>query len=379
MRSFWRKVIFFSIYASLQYNIEIESLLLLPTSRSLASKPNPEQFSCLTERLRQRPYSNQLILHARPAHYWEGDDIRWSRKLTRRLRQIVFFSGKNSPTRTTLIALHSFIFIYQVFVSVNYFRIKFPKYWPSGALEIIFDAILGSARPGPLTLDFGLEPDGLAKYVQPHRYLTSGFLHGGILHLVANIDALQGLPAWLETGIGIPLYLTTFLLSMVAGNVGAHVMNYDTASSFCLGASGGISGLYGLLFVSLSRMGNRQALTWVGRGMGMLLLYGFLFKSVNNAAHVVGFMCGAVIAILFGPTYRKSYSQRRKGSVAADPVSKDYRLAMGFGTLPKSGLIPLAVLWVMVLGSMLSVAQLRSIPAIILQGFLRPGSISRVI
>lgn len=310
---------------------------------------------------------------------WEGDDLRWTTKLRRRLQRRST-GDEGTPAKNTLISLNLLFFLYQTVTTVNYLRQRHPTYWPSHALSMIADSIVGSSVQGPLVRDFGFST--FLAQRQPHRYLTSGFLHGGIIHLLINMDTLRRQPAWLETGLGVPLYLTTFLLSIVAGNIGHSIgaLNDDPFSpaAICLGSSGGICGMYGLLFASLIRMGNRGATSRIARGMLTIFLSGLFVENMSNMSHLGGFLCGIIMAILFSPSYKKSYSLRRKNSVEYDPAPRDFRQAMGFGIMPSErGLIPLPLLWG-VLGILYALAKpkFRAMPAMVIKGLLFPGSVS---
>jgi len=112
--------------------------------------------------------------------------------------------------------------------------------------------------------------------------------------------------------------------------------------------------------------------------MGTIFLFGLVFASVSNAAHFGGFLGGILIGILCAPTYRKSYSMRRKWSVDVDYSTKDYRQAMGFGVKPTAaGLIPLPLLWAAILLFLSTRAKFRAVPSLLLQGLLRPGSLTK--
>jgi membrane associated rhomboid family serine protease len=282
------------------------------------------------------------------------------------------------PISSTLIATNVLMFTYQVVNTVQWIAMRYPQHWPRQALAVLWDALLGSTSPGPLTRDFFYTTVWAQR--QPHRYLTAGFLHGGIIHLLLNMESLRRLPTWLETGLGGGVYLTTFLASVVAGNVGHTFLAADgiTANAACLGASGGICGLYGLLFVSLSRMGSQRAASQVLWGMGRVILYGLLLTNVSNASHIAGFGAGIAMGLLLAPTYRKSYSARRKNSLEVDVHSRDYRTAMGFGMEPstRGGLVPLSLVWLSAAVCVLVMPRLRSAPQLVLRGLLKPGSLT---
>lgn len=265
------------------------------------------------------------------------------------------------------------MFVYQCIDTVNWIRRRHPNYWPSQAMPIVVDVLVGASQPGPLTLDFCHSQ--LSRW-QPHRLLTSGFLHGSIIHLFCNMDALSRLPAWLSTGLGIDLYLTAYLASIVAGNLG-HTLFYG--DSLGLGASGGICGLYGLLYISLARMGNGRAAERVLKGIGVLFVYGLLIPGISNAAHMAGFVGGLSVGFLCGPRYYRSYAARRKWSTDIDLAPADYRAAMGFDRRPESPLIPLPVIWLAV-GVIVAWRPVwRAMPRLIWQGLVHPGSVTAML
>jgi membrane associated rhomboid family serine protease len=274
--------------------------------------------------------------------------------------------------------LNILLFLYQTITTLDFLRQRHPEYWPSHAASMLADTLVGSSLPGPLVRDFAFSPH-LAK-MQPHRYLTSGFLHGGILHLLVNLDTWRRQPAWLETGLGAPLYLTTFFISIVAGNLGLArgISNNPLDPAWCLGASGGICGLYGLMYASLIRMGNREAARRIFRGMATLTLASLFLESVSTLSHIGGFVAGVVMAIFFSPSYKKNYMMRRKNSTEYDPAPRDFRQAMGFGIMAtERGMLPLALLWAaLACAWALAGPTFRAMPALVLKGFLFPGSLS---
>lgn len=71
------------------------------------------------------------------------------------------------------------------------------------------------------------------------------------MHFLVNMIVLRGQPSWLSSGLGGPLYLTTYIVSIVTGNI-AHLEYTKNPfdKTLCMGASGAISGLYGLMAVS---------------------------------------------------------------------------------------------------------------------------------
>lgn len=338
---------------------------------------------------RHEPHSKGIKLaratlpHKQPKHQkqqlqqswqnWEGDDLRKSSKLRRRLRRELDF-GKQ-PVRNSLIAVTVGVYLYQVFDTVAWVRRTYPHVWPRQALSIVWDTVIGNARPGPLTWNF-LHATHLSRR-QPHRYLTAGFLHGSLIHLLLNLNALRSLPSWLETGLGAPLYWTTFVVSVVGGNLADTVLSEGTATRLCLGASGGICGLFGMLYVSLVRMGNHAAAWRVIKGMAWLVAYGLVSSNISNAGHMGGFVAGAILTLLTGPSYSKSYALRRKNSLEVDTnISKEYRTAIGYDKRPSArGWLPLPVVWLAALVYLSSEARFRAMPQLVWRGLTMRGSL----
>lgn len=318
---------------------------------------------------------------------WDGDDLRWWRRWKRRLqRGGGFFGGdgvRATPVRTSLVITSLVLYLYQTLSTVNFIRRAYPQHWPHQAGPILVDALFGSSVRGPVTMAFAFS--NALSHSQPHRFLASGFLHGGLIPLLLNIDHLRRQPSWLETGLGWSLYLTTLLLCIVTGNMGQLYFGnggpYD--KTLYLGLSGGISGLYGLMFVCLQKMRNPGAFGRIIKGIVILMFTGVFFESVSGAVNLGGFLGGMAIGILCGPQYRKSYTLRRKNSVEYDPTPRDYRQVLGFGTMPtERGWIPVPLLWwvVLVAFGVLAVvnpSRFGTMPQLMLRGLLKPESLTR--
>lgn len=305
---------------------------------------------------------------------WEGDDLRFSSRFRRRLRR-GWKSNVYLPGRSFIFTLNVAAFILQTISTVHAIRVRYPGHWRKHSLAMIFDALWGSATvQGLFTTDF-IHSAALSAR-QPHRYLTAGFLHGGLIHLLLNMDSLLRMPTWLESGLGTPLYMTTYLACIIAGNL-SHAF-FTTGMSSCVGASAGLTGLYGLMYVCLVRMGNSKAASLVLRGMAIIILYGFFISSVSNAAHIGGFIGGVVLGILCGPSYVKSYAMRRKWSLEVDFSPRDYRGVMGFGIKSSMrGFVPLTLIWVAVLFGLIWNPSLRRTPWLVIHGLLHPGFLTR--
>lgn len=140
---------------------------------------------------------------------------------------------------------------------------------------------------------------------EPWRLVASGFLHIGLMHLVFNSFAMYFFGQVAERLFGSWRFLMLFLLSVVAGNL---LSNYFSLQSILAGgklsigagASGGIMGL-GASLLALSFMPrfaqflDKKSLLWV---MAINLIMGFAVEGIDNAAHIGGAICGAVLGVV---------------------------------------------------------------------------------
>lgn len=227
---------------------------------------------------------------------------------------------------------------------------------------------------GPFTTDFYFVSGKMAE-LQPHRYLTAGFLHGSVIHLLLNMQALSRLPPLLENGLGWPIYLATYLTSIVSGNIAHNVI--ANGGSPCLGASGGICGLNGLLFSTLRKMGRDKESNVVLNNMFTLVIYGLMSARVSNAGHIGGFIAGAAMGHLFSPQFRKSYVSRRSRWNTDETAFQNSGLVKN-GFTQTDSKIPISYFYVFVAFAILTKASFRRILPAIVKGFVKPGSLGGV-
>lgn len=156
----------------------------------------------------------------------------------------------------------------------------------------------------------------------PWTFVTSGFLHGGLMHLALNMYALWIVGQYLERTMGAWRYLGVYLVSIIAGHTAVLLLADPAAQSWftgTVGASGGVFGLFGSLFVVNRRMGaeSRQVLILIG----MNLVITFLFPYISWQGHLGGLIVGtATTAALF--------ALRPKATPGTDRVALARRSAM---------------------------------------------------
>jgi len=157
-------------------------------------------------------------------------------------------------------------------------------------------------------------PDATAMW----RIFTAPFVHGNIVHLLMNAAGLLYLGRRTETLLRWPHLFIVFFISMW---VGGFTSFYGYPERPAVGASGGIMGLLGCLFVfeSLHRqLVPRLARKRLAAGIILMAVMGGVGVSfVDNAAHIGGLLAGMLYAFIVFPS---SSSLHRPTTLTKDKV-----------------------------------------------------------
>ena len=163
------------------------------------------------------------------------------------------------------------------------------------------DLVSWGANYGPLT-----------KQGEIWRLFTSTFLHGGLIHLLANMYGLLFVGVFLEPLLGKTKYLIAYVLTGILASC-ASLWWYDATVS--VGASGAIFGLYGIFLALLvsktftpdfAKTFLMSTLVFVGINLLMGLTGG-----IDNAAHIGGLISGFIIGLLFRLTLKNREQMNR--------------------------------------------------------------------
>ena len=145
---------------------------------------------------------------------------------------------------------------------------------------------------------------------EPWRFLTSGFAHGGLLHIAFNMYALWIMGQYLEPLMGRARFAALYLLSALGGSVGYLLLAapptplqgaIGQCGAWCtgaVGASGAVFGLFGAFLVLQRRLGRSAAGMYVIIGINAVL--GFVIPGIAWQAHLGGLITGAVGAAAIG-------------------------------------------------------------------------------
>lgn len=145
---------------------------------------------------------------------------------------------------------------------------------------------------------------------QPYAmFLTYGFLHGGLAHLVVNMVTLAGLGVIAVRRIGSTRFLLLYAMSAIGGAMGFAVLS--TAVQPMVGASGALFGLAGALIAweYVDRFTAEKRLWPVVRTVIWLIalnlvLWWAMDGQLAWETHLGGFLTGWITAFIIDPRSR---------------------------------------------------------------------------
>lgn len=183
-----------------------------------------------------------------------------------------------STATLSLLAANVMLFLAVAFAGGGWFI-------PNASLEILVGSNFGS----------------LTAHGEWWRLISALFVHFGILHLLFNMWALAAFGGLAERLLGMANFLFIYFVSGIAANLASITLRPDVDSA---GASGAIFGILGALLAAYWR--NKETLplsivrseaTAVLVFAGFALLGGFIYKGVDNAAHLGGLVTGLLLGV----------------------------------------------------------------------------------
>lgn len=172
------------------------------------------------------------------------------------------------------------------------------------------------------------------------RVLTSGFLHGNLMHLLFNMLALYILGGLLEPAIGRLRFALVYFVSLLAGSFGALLL---TPVEGTVGASGAIFGLMGAAFIVMRKRGINPMESGLGLWLLLNLAITFMFPSVISVGgHLGGLAGGALAALLLFEVGDRLRARGPRSSSARLPRLMPPALVMVLGALVVTGSIAIS-------------------------------------
>ncbi|MEL6725738.1 MAG: rhomboid family intramembrane serine protease [Pseudomonadota bacterium] len=143
-----------------------------------------------------------------------------------------------------------------------------------------------------------------------HRMVTSGFLHGGFIHLFVNMYVLFMFGGFVEQAVGSTGYLMIYFLALLGGNAWALLENKNKPYYRALGASGATSGIVMAFilfrpFEPLMIFPIPFFMPAVVLGLAFLVISAVLAqrenKTIGHEAHLGGALAGILATIILAP------------------------------------------------------------------------------
>lgn len=161
---------------------------------------------------------------------------------------------------------------------------------------------------------------GVREKREYHRFLTAGFLHGGLFHLLINMFVLFQFGRIIEDILGTPKFLIVYFAALIGGNVWAYLENFRKPDYRALGASGATSGIIlsfclflpfaTLLFFVIPMPAVIFAVAFIGIS---IMLAQNENRVIGHEAHIGGAVFGLVATMIVEP---------RSLSIFSDQVSR---------------------------------------------------------
>jgi membrane associated rhomboid family serine protease len=148
---------------------------------------------------------------------------------------------------------------------------------------------------GSLIADGGLFGPAISDGGEWYRVFTAGFLHAGLIHLGLNMFVLYVLGTMLEPAIGTARFLAIYFVSLLAGSVGALLLD---PNQHTVGASGAIYGLFAAAFLVARQRGLDQVASQIAFWVVLNLVITFSIPGISIGGHIGGLLGGAAGAMI---------------------------------------------------------------------------------
>lgn len=145
-----------------------------------------------------------------------------------------------------------------------------------------------------ITIDFGLFGPSVAEG-EWYRLVTSGFLHASLFHIGFNMLLLFFLGRLLEPALGTPRFVLLYFASLLAGSMGALLLD---PNALTLGASGAVFGLAGATFVVARGRGMDAIAGEIGFLIVINLVFSFAAPRISVGGHLGGLIGGVICALV---------------------------------------------------------------------------------
>ncbi|MFL0246611.1 rhomboid family intramembrane serine protease [Candidatus Clostridium stratigraminis] len=146
-------------------------------------------------------------------------------------------------------------------------------------------------------IKLGAKYNELISQGEYYRFVSSMFLHGGLLHVALNMYSLYSIGPLIEKVFGKAKYVIIYFVSGITGSI----FSYLFSDSVSIGASGAIFGLLGGALIFAFKVRNslgKEFLRSVVSVIAINLFIGFTMPNIDNYAHLGGLTGGVIVTLL---------------------------------------------------------------------------------
>ncbi|KGM93784.1 hypothetical protein Z956_10710 [Clostridium botulinum D str. CCUG 7971] len=139
---------------------------------------------------------------------------------------------------------------------------------------------------------------------QYYRLITCMFLHGGLMHLILNMYALESLGPMIEKSYGKMKYIIIYLV----GGLISSISSYIFSNGVSIGASGAIFSLLGAILVLTIKMRSvvgKDVIKSVISVIVINIFIGLAIPNIDNFAHIGGLLGGVFLSIILNTKVNK--------------------------------------------------------------------------
>ena len=149
-------------------------------------------------------------------------------------------------------------------------------------------------------IELGAKVNLLINEGQIFRFITSAFLHGGIIHIIFNMMALKIIGVQVEQVYGRKKYAVIYLASAIGSSALSYILSPQSIS---VGASGAVFGLLGAMFMfgykNRKNIGKEYMINII-QVIILNIAIGLTVPNIDNFGHIGGLIVGSLIAaVLF--------------------------------------------------------------------------------
>ena len=153
---------------------------------------------------------------------------------------------------------------------------------------------LNAANGGNLYIHGYLDAPDIRFNHEYWRLITGGFLHASIIHIGFNMYLLYVLGRMLEPAIGPVRFGAVYFVSLLAGSMGALVLDANIRT---IGASGAVFGLMAAAVVEMRARGIDPMQSGIPLLIVFNLVLSFTLANVSVGGHIGGLIGGALAAL----------------------------------------------------------------------------------